>query len=273
MRKTGGYPSRLPSGGYRLNVESPLAKGLVFWCPLIDRNPNDRIVGLAATPTAAPVMGNSSEGLAWAFVRASSQYLVTASTPVTAPPITMACWYNAVAVASTRGLMSICNSGNITDFFQLQVAGGAGARARQGDATSTSNATSTNNASAGVWQLAVAVFLSTTSRSAFLNGTGKATSTASRTPSGCNAIGIGATVSSTPVDFFDGQIRNAMIWNRALSDAEVWMLYQLGSRWDMFDAAMWNGAATSAPVAANPMSRGNVRPVSRPGLPIQYLRI
>lgn len=272
MKKSLNYP---PYGGFKLNNATPLTKGLVFWAPLIDALQRDRVLGLPFTPTAGPALGNTADGLGWKFLRTSSQYLITADTPVIAAPLTISCWFYPTQVASSRDLVTIANNGNTTDYFQMQCVGGGGVQARIGAGGGNSTAASSFNATANVWNMGTVVFASATSRWSYTNAMGKVTNATNRSPAGVNKIGVGALISSTipTASYFDGYIRNVTIWNRALSDAEVWLLYQQGSRWDLFDAAIWNSAqADSAAPAVNQISRP-VRPVRSVGLPIFQLRI
>jgi hypothetical protein len=272
MRKLSNAP---PVGGFTLNRDSPLAKGLVFWLPLIDRGQTDRARGLVTTSsfsTTAPVLATTNEGLGWRIDNTSSNYL-TCATPVAALPLTIACWFYPLAVASTRDLVSIGNSGNNLDFYELQQASGGGVRARQGDSTSTSSATTAGAVTANVWQLATAVYAATNLRIAYLNGTGRTTSTGTRATSTLDRIGIGAYLGGTISSWFDGYIRNVCIWNRALSDAEVWRLYDPLTRWELFAPAAWTSQSVNVPATTTTQSSKNVRPTVRGGVPIQYLRI
>jgi hypothetical protein len=163
--------------------------------------------------------------------------VVTASSPITAVGFTMACWYNPVSVSSTRDLISIANSGNTTDYFNLQQNSTGAVRVRSADSTTQSSAVTATTATANTWQLAVGVIAATNSRTAYLNGTGKGTSSTSRSTTGVNRIGIGANVGSTPASFFGGNISNVCIWDRVLSDEEIYLLYNPATRWCLYDTS------------------------------------
>lgn len=224
-----------PVGVYRLNRNCDLARGLVFWLP--GNTLIDALRHLALTASGGPTQVATDQGRAVNFVTASSQYLVTASSPITAVGFTMACWYNPVSVTNTRDLISIANSGNTTDYFNLQQNSTGAVRVRSADSTTQSSAVTATTATANTWQLAVGVIAATNSRTAYLNGTGKGTSSTSRSTTGVNRIGIGANVGSTPASFFSGNISNVCIWDRVLSDEEIYLLYNPATRWCLYDTS------------------------------------
>jgi hypothetical protein len=157
-----------PVGVYRLNRNCDLARGLVFWLP--GNTLIDALRHLALTASGGPTQVATDQGRAVNFVTASSQYLVTASSPITAVGFTMACWYNPVSVSNTRDLISIANSGNTTDYFNLQQNSTGAVRVRSADSTTQSSAVTATTATANTWQLAVGVIAATNSRAAYLHG-------------------------------------------------------------------------------------------------------
>lgn len=158
-----------------------------------------------------------------AFSLNGTSYIEATSTPVTAEPFTISCWFRAPNVTADGALVSIGNSAT-TNRFQLNVNGSV-----VGDPVSissvgavTATANSTTAFIANTWQHAAAVCASTTSRSIYLNGGGKATNTTSVTPAGINNIMIGGRWSGgTRAFFFNGQIAEVAIWNIALNDDEI----------------------------------------------------
>ena len=104
------YPIRQPIAPYRFNWNAPLADGLVTWLPLIDYSLVDRVRNLAFTQSATkPLL--SSNGPSLTFVNASNTTL-TATAPVTAVPLTIACWFNATATTS-RSFVSLNAVANV----------------------------------------------------------------------------------------------------------------------------------------------------------------
>lgn len=265
----------LPTPPYRLNLNSSIAQGLVMWLPLIDSRIIDYMSGLAFTKSLTPpALTPSAIGPTWLFTAASATNLLSSSTPITGPPLTMACWFYPAAVVNQRDFISIGQPNNANDCFSLQQRANAGVGARVNDSSASAvAAVSTKNVVISTWQLAVATFTSSTSRSAYLDGANKGTSSTSKTPSGVSRIGIACQSTSTPTSSFGGNLVNCCIWNRVLSDSEIWSLYDPATRWSLFAAPLWQGVSINDPNAGVVMNRPAGRPVMRTGVPIQILRI
>lgn len=231
------FPARPTLSQVRLNWNAPLAEGLVVWLPLTGYSIVDLARGLAFSKSApAPTLTTDLLGPTWNFVQASPTYLLSSSTPLTAPPLTIAAWFNANAVTATRDIVSIASSVNATDGFNLQQRANVGVGARASDSGGPTAAVSSKVVVAGQWHLGVATFTSTVSRAAYIDGRNPGTSSTSKTPTGLDRVGIGANVGSTIATPFDGLISNVCIWNRVLNAAEIWQLYDPSTRWQLYDA-------------------------------------
>lgn len=153
------------------------------------------------------------------FNQGSNEYLQTDQAPVTAEPLTMACWFYTLDDSLTQILMWIGDkdAGNNQhhDIFletDLEV------KAFSKDTSSATASTSTNWAQ-DQWHHACGVFAADNDRRAFLDGGGKGTNSTSRSPVGWDRTTI-AQLGGIGVSF-DGYIAEAAIWNAALSDDEV----------------------------------------------------
>lgn len=147
------------------------------------------------------------------------------STPITAAPLTMACWFRPVAVTTDMILMSIAKGSAQTDRFQLTARGSVSPKTISCDAiqASAGGRSSTVNASSwvtGVWLHAAAVFISSSSKAVYLNGADKGTGT-SHVPASLDSIGIGAAPETPTSGFSDGRIAECGLWNIALTDDEI----------------------------------------------------
>ncbi len=157
------------------------------------------------------------------FDNADNQELVNDSgAQVTDVPVTMACWFRADELIQMC-LMSLANV-DVTGFeFRLSVrgdqAGNEVAAAHRGDTSGV--AESTSGFTVNQWHHGCAVFASSSSRSAFIDGGSKGTETTSANMSGVNGVTIGRTADSTPAIPMSGRIAEAAMWNVALADAEV----------------------------------------------------
>jgi hypothetical protein len=157
----------------------------------------------------------------------TNQALEFAGTPVTAVPLTLACWFLYDAGNLKRHLIALDESG-ANGHVALYAANGSTlvieAEALNA-AGSAGRADTSTTFSTGAWNHACAVFTSATSRAAFLNGGGKGTNATSisATP-GLTRIGCRVIAGSNVGNFMDGKIAEAAVWNVALADDEVLML-------------------------------------------------
>lgn len=193
-----------------VNYANPLASGLLsYW---IGSGVGDWV------ETNAPVAEVSIAGLARRFAAASSQYISRPSR-VRGLPLTIGAIARRASASSTQGIAGI---GAATDSrFELYFTTSAAAiQSRNASGTGAISASTVTSTSA--FYTLVGVCHSTTSRSIYVNGTGKVTDTGASAPDPCTTEVIGAFYSSgTPSLYLDGSIALVCIWNRALSDDEV----------------------------------------------------
>jgi hypothetical protein len=150
--------------------------------------------------------------------------LVSATTPVTATPLTLACWANLVNATALHCLVSVSDSAAGVDYFRLDADGSAGGDPVRVEARRNTNqgvATSSSGFTANTWFHACGVFTGDTSRAAFVNGANKGTNATSAIPTGIDRIGIGVLARSSLANFSNGMIAEVGIWNAALTDADV----------------------------------------------------
>lgn len=158
--------------------------------------------------------------MARGFTIASSQELRNATlAAATAAPLTMACWFRPSDVAGGTSKILMALDDAASEFFALQSIATTGAC--RATVTGGFVATAPGTPSNGVWAHVAGVFVSSTSRFAYLNG----------------AIGAEGTDASTPVvtqtrlgalhgtaQFTAGDIAEAAIWNVALNASEIQQL-------------------------------------------------
>jgi hypothetical protein len=151
----------------------------------------------------------------------SNQYLSIESAPATTLPITMACWFNSDSTTGNQRLVGIY-AGSL-DYYDLGIrgadAGDPVAAVVNGAGTAEITRT-TSGYSANAWHHAVAVFTSTTSRTAYIDAGSSATGTTNialgNTP---NTARIG--IFTTNIQYMDGRIAEVGIWNAALTQPEI----------------------------------------------------
>lgn len=244
--KTREVQSRRPRGPLVVNTASPQFFGLVAWYPAV---PGMMTAGngwasavntrFALTNNGPTVKYDQLMGRSFLFDDAASQYFTIGSAILTAEPISLTAWFQSDDAAVSGVLIDLHNSASTTfrNCYQLiadSTADGSGVAALSASATALSVARSTNDHVIGSPNLGVAVFFSNSDRRAYCNGTGKATETTSRVPSGVNNASIGRVTSSVPSNYFSGTIYDARIYNRALTDSDVYRLYDLKTRWDLY---------------------------------------
>lgn len=155
------------------------------------------------------------------FVAASTQLVAVASTPVTAKPVSIACWFRPVAVNVAYAMVTIDDATVNNRFALLCSTAGQirGAVIQSGFAAEI--AVTTTTYSAGVWAHAGASITSGVI-SPYLNGVTTGAVATGRTPAGLSRVRVGG--SAGGVSSMDGDLAEIGIWNVALSSADMVML-------------------------------------------------
>lgn len=149
----------------------------------------------------------------------STQFFI-GNTPVTAAPMTMAAWIN-VADAADECIISITNGTTDANSNRIRLVTGT-LQARSQGAGGGGVAGTIGTVSTGTPAHVAGVFASTSSRTAYLNGTAGTPETSTRTPSGIDKIGIGVNASAgTNSERLNGAIWDAAVWDVALTAAEI----------------------------------------------------
>lgn len=160
--------------------------------------------------------------MAYSF-NGSNQRLTPASVPVTAVPLTMACWFRANNTTHAGALITFTNSQSGLNYLTLYANGNATGDpvqiVDQGSSNFAQFGTSTGF-SANQWHHACGVRSSSTSRTVYLDGGSSATNTTSIAPTGINEFNIGS-FQTAAGNWLNGQIAEVGIWNVALTAAEV----------------------------------------------------
>lgn len=157
------------------------------------------------------------------FTNIAGDNLIGAFAPVTAAPLTFACWFKSDTTAANDVLMGVGVNGTQLNSWHIETnlaAGNIGAVYRDG--ATAANAGTTATFTTGSWFHAAAVFTSATARAAYLNAAKVATATGNITPSGMNETRISGNGAGT--NNYDGKIAHVAIWNVALADADITLL-------------------------------------------------
>ena len=144
---------------------------------------------------------------------------LSASAPVTAAPLTVACWFRAANVTHDGSLITLVGSPGYFALVAEGTVGGDPVTISDNDTGPSAIARTTAGYSANTWTHACGVRNSTTSRTVYLNGGNSATNTSPKTPLNINACNIGSF--NAGALFLNGQMAEVGIWNAALTAAEV----------------------------------------------------
>ena len=171
--------------------------------------------------------------MARSFTAASSQYASVSKAVVTGVPITISAWINptSTAVSGTGAftIVSICRAVVLKDSFGLDLVGagsisGSPIRASETGSSTFASANKTG-ITANIWHHVAGVYISESSRLAYLDGVSASDSTTAAAPNTLNLTAIGMTDDgyyvSGPTNFFDGLIADVAIWNVALTANEI----------------------------------------------------
>lgn len=144
-----------------------------------------------------------------------------ASAPVTAVPLTLACWVNPTSTAARAALSIGVSAGQARFMIFINPTGFS----VQASAVDSGGSSGVSNAAGSVpanqWSHAAAVFDSNTSRTAYFNGSAATPNTTSITPSGLNRMNIGARYAGGIGGYFPGAIAEVGVWNAALTADEI----------------------------------------------------
>jgi hypothetical protein len=158
--------------------------------------------------------------MAYDFTATISQYLNTASAPLTAPPLTLACWFNSKTTAN-HGLISLGNS-STTNFFRIRKNSQDRVTARtQSGATIGEALSPTGVIVNNTWNHCCGVFTSSNNRDAYFNGTLGGSNATNVSPSGIDLMRVGADAMPTAGEFTNARIAEVGIWSAALTAAEI----------------------------------------------------
>jgi hypothetical protein len=149
-----------------------------------------------------------------------NQSLTRASAPVTAVPLTLACWFNP-DLLQDAALCAVNNVIATSNWFAL-FTGLTGVVTASTANAGQSNATTTATYTTGSWNHCCGVFSLSNSRIIYLNGGNSVTNAANRTPNNIAETVIGARRISRILGlYFNGKIAEVGIWNAALTAQEV----------------------------------------------------
>jgi hypothetical protein len=230
--------SRPPAGPVALNQGSALAKGLVGWYPIAPgpfraRDFSGRGNNISVRTTEPETRGHLHGGKCIYAESPFNGYGYSLSSAVTSSsaPLTMSGWF-APAGTGTYYLMGLNTSGGNQVALRSRDSSGSVVFEAYFFEAGTATATGTKTIAVNEWAHATAVFVSSSERSIYTNGGNKVTNTTAK-----SALTLATTYLLSDPETGNGTFGRASdfcFWNRVLSDAEIYMLYDPPTRWDLY---------------------------------------
>lgn len=235
--------ARRPQWPFALNPDSPQARGLVAWYPLlplgIDMSAVSGRYGLSSvsgTPTTS-----ASGTLNCAAVGFGSSALYTDTLPLTAVPLSLVAWAASTDPNNTQDVIYLGGHTLATasmDRWSLNFGGataGDPIRAISVSGGTARTAVTGTGYTAGRWHHVAAVFTSSTLREAYIDGNATGTNTQTSVPGAPSRLSMGSGWASSALTAdFVGTVAEARIYNRALTSAEILAQYDPATRWDLY---------------------------------------
>ena len=225
-----------------MNRRSPQSRGLIAWWPLGLR-PYGQLFGVGTKP----ILGGANfpipdpghrRGMTTLFDSSSSQLLRYLAAVRDTIPITVTAWFR--STTSSSGQTLLCISDVATDSWWMRLfiraaAGGQTVLWNIKDAGVQAYADTPQSWTVGHWHFAAGRSIDTNAHAAFLDGRYKGSDVTDVDPDVLNRTTIGATELSIGTSgYMEGQIADVRVYNKALSDQEIWQMYNPRSRWDLY---------------------------------------
>ena len=236
-----------------INRASPQAVGLVGWWPVLASRGSSVLYSLARPyngtlqSTTLTWETDSQMGMRLNFPRADAAYISTAFPAPTTGPFTLAGWIRTANAGSYRAILGCSANGGIEwrlnpseqlELLQESVA-----------LVATSGGTVTTAA----WAHVALTWASGGAYVFYVNGQAAGSGTNNVTYSaGTFDIGRHGTLSG---EGYGGQIADLRVYERSLSDAEIWQMYAPQTRWDLYRVT----PSVVAPPIAAPVVSGAIR--------------
>jgi hypothetical protein len=149
--------------------------------------------------------------------------------PVTAAPLTMACWARIPATGTSRTMMQIGDKDSATTDNKFRLVKNSSDQVAFAAATGSLSTVTNTSATMAVneWVHCAGTASATISpKNAFINGVGTTLGATNRVPAGVDSFVIGASLRSTSTyaEAWSGEIFWPAVWNVELSDAEIELL-------------------------------------------------
>lgn len=266
-----GEVASLAAGTHPFDIQP---NNLVMYLPMTGSSLVDEVGGLTFTNFNGstvdgmdnPVVASPSGGGSRVFDDAATQFLRLATTPLTTPPMTFACWFKSDDLAVAQSLVGIYSSQN-SHLFRLSANGNLAGQpvvAQTSQAAPAEFVETSTGYSTGTWRHGAAVFASPTSRISFIDGGSKSPEgTLNVVPALLDRLTIGARDPNTgPLQLMSGKLAYAVVWRVALSDAEILDLANGKHPGDVQPENIVLGLAMTTPSLHDPPTDGTFQNVN-----------
>jgi len=194
----------------------------------------------------------------------------TTSTDIKTVPMTFACWVHLDTTGSNHTYIAVSDTNTNTNYFQL-ASGSTGILQCNPRSNAANPVAEKSGLAANQWEHVAGVFLTNSSRTAYLNGVGGNSNTTPSTPSGVDLTNVGhIRRSSSSVNFVNGAIAEAAIWKAALSAEEVAALASGMPPLRMRTKDLVRYWPIHGRTSPEPDFSGTDRPLTMTGTPIQH---
>jgi len=175
----------------------------------------------SAGASDAPTVAAPAEGCSVREIDdAASEYLYNNNGIISDEPLTICAWFKTDVDDTAQALVNLSASDTVHyRWLALDSDGTVVLRTRDGSTNDGINSTSTFTT--GNWHHAAGVWSAANSRSAYLDGTNKDTSTATVNPNAPDITTVGSTQLSGFEFYYSGRIAHVAIWSTALSDEQI----------------------------------------------------
>lgn len=226
-----------------MNRGSLQAKGLVAWWPLaagksslaieLARGNHGTLTNFGTSSTSGWV-GGYGGGSCLAFDGTND--FVTASPAVQTWPFTLAGWALTTNTGATATMISLCRTGTTNSWARIVMSGGAGAQVFNigNNAGGQQDGTATGNLANNVWYHIAVTFDASFNWRYYRNGVAAGNGTfSSFSWNALTATALGTLRFSSDLQFWPGRLEDWRVYDRVLSAAEIYALFDPDTRWQL----------------------------------------
>jgi len=220
-------PLLKPTRGILLNKSHPLARKVVAYC-LNDEGTGKsymyirgKMYGL--TEGGTPLWKSGRFGWSKELDDGSSEYLEIDKAVISGPPFTIVAWIRPDDLGQVGYVLNISDK-DLTYRWCGVVANypsNGNISAVSYNAPSLGVATATKAISLNTWHQVCGVWRSASDRRAYVDGGNEGIETTTSAPPGLDRTSVGRSGDSTPSYYFSGKVGVVIVWDRALSVAEL----------------------------------------------------